>query len=980
MLSRGPAQNQNTYPDYHDYSQRPDLIPPGPQRLSSISQPQHDHQAFKSENLQAGRKRRESEIDGNDTSDAAGVRRRISRACDQCNQLRTKCDGKLPCAHCTDNSLACEYARVHKKRGRAPKKEADQQEESNYIHQINSHASQTAAEQTIDPRRYSGPAFQTAEGLVDNGALGSANTPPPSASFEPNHHHPNAFFGGYDTSQGIGMAPTGQLHDMDQSILPQMAQTRAMDFAIPNQSYSTQPLDSIGVQGPNNTGFGFPLGDDYSVAFMGKAPMVESPDWMALTSPLFITEPLPNQPRITDQLRYPVLRPLLPHIESIIPQALACDLLEQYFLSTTSAYLRPSNPYVLGHIFRKKSFLHPSDPRPCTPALLASMLWTAAQTSDAAFLTNHLDARGRICQRLLELTINMLKPLIHSQSNTSAPTPNPTYPQIQTSDGGLGALVVPTHSGGQGVDRAQIDNLATYIHLATVVSASERKAASLRWWNAAWSLAREIRLGRELPPNSSEQEGEEGSKASGDSHLKPGQRDSLGDNRRKLMGFVSEEEREERRRTWWLLYMQDRHLALCYNRPMFFLNKECEGLLQPLDDEVFQAGRLDKAAETAHRRRGLNIECTSHSVFGYFLPLMVILGEILDLNHARNRPRFGPRARLPKSWDEATEEITQQLESYGQSLQDFEAAGGHLPDNSHNDVVTPSVVSAGTNDSHNASELALQTKTVVAYGTHIMHVLHILLTGKWDPIALLDDNDLWISSQSFVTATGHAVSAAQAVAEIIEDDPDLSFMPFFFGVYLLQGSFLLLLFADKLQGDVSPDVVKACETIVRAHEACVATLDTQYQVRLFLFFLGWGFFYCTNLVCSGISERSCARRCNKCVDASLKIWQNNNIGDVRFSLSTGGLAMAQVWRYRPESICFMLRTANAWYEDEFHDMARMIALSLKSTGCTWKPLMLDAWAIFHHHVRYNPLAASGKISRTVGPTFDAVQLLRNPGL
>lgn len=28
------------------------------------------------------------------------VRRRISRACDQCNQLRTKCDGKFPCAHC----------------------------------------------------------------------------------------------------------------------------------------------------------------------------------------------------------------------------------------------------------------------------------------------------------------------------------------------------------------------------------------------------------------------------------------------------------------------------------------------------------------------------------------------------------------------------------------------------------------------------------------------------------------------------------------------------------------------------------------------------------------------------------------------------------------------------------------------------------------------------------------------------------------
>lgn len=33
-------------------------------------------------------------------SNSGSVRRRISRACDQCNQLRTKCDGKQPCAHC----------------------------------------------------------------------------------------------------------------------------------------------------------------------------------------------------------------------------------------------------------------------------------------------------------------------------------------------------------------------------------------------------------------------------------------------------------------------------------------------------------------------------------------------------------------------------------------------------------------------------------------------------------------------------------------------------------------------------------------------------------------------------------------------------------------------------------------------------------------------------------------------------------------
>lgn len=37
------------------------------------------------------------------SSSATPVRRRISRACDQCNQLRTKCDGQHPCAHCIGN-------------------------------------------------------------------------------------------------------------------------------------------------------------------------------------------------------------------------------------------------------------------------------------------------------------------------------------------------------------------------------------------------------------------------------------------------------------------------------------------------------------------------------------------------------------------------------------------------------------------------------------------------------------------------------------------------------------------------------------------------------------------------------------------------------------------------------------------------------------------------------------------------------------
>lgn len=46
------------------------------------------------------------------TSSSTPIRRRISRACDQCNQLRTKCDGQNPCAHCVGTNLSSGSARA----------------------------------------------------------------------------------------------------------------------------------------------------------------------------------------------------------------------------------------------------------------------------------------------------------------------------------------------------------------------------------------------------------------------------------------------------------------------------------------------------------------------------------------------------------------------------------------------------------------------------------------------------------------------------------------------------------------------------------------------------------------------------------------------------------------------------------------------------------------------------------------------------
>lgn len=56
-------------------------------------------------------KQRQQSFSGNGRAgNATGqVRRRISRACDQCNQLRTKCDGQHPCAHCVGKKPLLDY-------------------------------------------------------------------------------------------------------------------------------------------------------------------------------------------------------------------------------------------------------------------------------------------------------------------------------------------------------------------------------------------------------------------------------------------------------------------------------------------------------------------------------------------------------------------------------------------------------------------------------------------------------------------------------------------------------------------------------------------------------------------------------------------------------------------------------------------------------------------------------------------------------
>lgn len=867
----------------------------------------------------------------NSSANGQGVRRRISRACDQCNQLRTKCDGKSPCQHCIEFGLTCEYARERKKRGKASRKDIAAQQMAAGAHgevkerspgSGNDGESDQAGDemkrpiqQGIKRRRSSATEFHTPQlpppragsftgqrmsngkgnlpSVEQNGTMNGgphALERQQSRTYLEQQQHAQGMplptprlpsVDMHERGMPVAMGEYGTIDDYHRSILHPAGTMSGHNIlhssvsAMPNSmihggtitGYGESPY---GVPSPNSRSGApnvpFQMGESpISAGFLGHSPgaLAGSPGWLSLPSPSGgLGYPLQQMP--TNQvLRYPVLRPLLPHISTIIPVPLACDLLELYFNSTSTAFMSPSSPYILGYVFRKRSFLRLNTPRPCSPALLASMLWIAAQTSESSFLTSPPSARGKICQKLHELTVSLLKPLIHAPTDgTVNYGNNAVINGVALGGFGVGMLGQSTEmdSGSPGATGG-LDDVATYIHLATVVSASEYKAASLRWWNAAWSLARELKLGREMPPNTEPRDDAQ----NGETQLGPngeplGAVPSAGGQPNGNQAIaMHEEEREERRRCWWLLYIVDRHLALCYNRPLFLLDIECDGLFQPENDVVWQANEFytgDPNPEAAYYRpRGPCFECTGHGIFGYFLPLMTILGEIVDLNHARNHPRFGSRFRGPAEWDGPAHEISQQLEAYGRSLKDFEKrnappaltqplqephpmdAGAVNGENGHHDPLSPSGHSVNTNtSSQRITELQLQTKIVVAYGTHLMHTLHILVNGKWDPISLLDDNDLWISSQSFISATGHAVSAAEAINEILDYDPDLSFMPFFFGIYLLQGSFLLLLIADKLQAEASPNVVKACETIVRAHEACVVTLNTEYQVSLAVHF------------------------------------------------------------------------------------------------------------------------------------------------
>lgn len=181
-------------------------------------------------------------------------------------------------------------------------------------------------------------------------------------------------------------------------------------------------------------------------------------------------------------LKYPVLEPVMPYLDSNLPPRLVSELLELYFTSAFSTHMHPVCHHIHCYVLRKDSFLDTSRPRPSSPALLASMLWVAAVDDRAFGLSLSPLQRRKICHFLCALTVRLLRPLTHvsfkdqGYTETTAGPHDFTAATTQHPFEGVGddkGLVGPAGS---------LDDVITYIHIASIISSSEQKAASMRWY------------------------------------------------------------------------------------------------------------------------------------------------------------------------------------------------------------------------------------------------------------------------------------------------------------------------------------------------------------------------------------------------------------------------------------------------------------------------------------------------------------------
>ncbi|KAH6613858.1 hypothetical protein C7974DRAFT_367723 [Boeremia exigua] len=532
---------------------------------------------------------------------------------------------------------------------------------------------------------------------------------------------------------------------------------------------------------------------------------------------------------------YACLALLLPHLVGVVQPQLALKLLQLYFAPPEGTLFHNASPYVLTPVLRKDSVLNPASTRSTTPALLATMIWVSAQTASLPQLLAP-GSRATLCCKLQDLVFKLL----HDRDLDNWQRVSGRSPPFLSLESWTHVLTDKAWYGPSGsasikhVPSPVVDDVICLILISIVLSGGDFKRDCLPWWNKAVRLIDTMKLHQMDHPDADSNDSND---------LESCYADGVYHSPRSI------EAKEEMRRAFWLAFALDRHLALSYNGNLSIVDGESHVYI-PVPERIWQSTTEGSAHDQPHRQLGPPSTVTGTGFFEFFLPLMVLLGDIIHLRRRRHHPRFGTLGD-----DGSIVLVEKLLERCKESIDGLERQADTGPCSNINRTSSISnhdagpVLQGATPDSTtllatlpvdlpNKDRRSSRTRLVTAYAHFILHVLFVLLHGEWDALTMLawlpaaGSQSEWITSPSFHKCSSHAVLASEAISSILRLDPELVFMPYLFGIYLFHGSLVLLLFADRMpavNGGSNDAVEAACETIIRAHEACIVTLNTEFQ-------------------------------------------------------------------------------------------------------------------------------------------------------
>ena len=357
------------------------------------------------------------------------------RACKQCRRTKVRCTGSAPCARCQQTRQECHY-------------------------------DQKGQDQSILPTTSSpGPFGSESERVTSL---------PPSSPLSPQANGEAQPQAPVEPMQTSSTEPAKSPSDAvliisSEDKPPPVSHFRSLSSSSDALSVLLNHGKDFSMAHPAHVSPTLHILDPYSY----KLPSITD----SCTAPTTISQPLEN-------CRYPVLQYLSPFWENEFGSRLACDLLDTYFSSAFSCRMHPNCHHIHNFIVRRCDILDPNEPRRSHPGLLASMLFVAALSDEALGLFNGPEERDSVCKYLSLLSYRLLSPARYepllSQEDLGLP------PSFDSDSGWTNDDLRRALDSQQLAESSSMawgtDYIIALIHVSAVISGSEKKAASIRWY------------------------------------------------------------------------------------------------------------------------------------------------------------------------------------------------------------------------------------------------------------------------------------------------------------------------------------------------------------------------------------------------------------------------------------------------------------------------------------------------------------------